>query len=216
MHFTAPLLSFVLSLGGLGLLLLGVLDSSFLVLPWGNDLLVVAMTARQPDLDRMVYYAAMSTAGSVLGCLLLDLTMRPLGAQGLEKHLSAKRVSGLKKKVGENAGRALAIASLVPPPFPFTAVVMAAAALQYSRQRLLAIVGVSRMLRFTLLGLLAMRFGERILAWAQNSAVQAVLIALILFCIVGSVASVCGWVGRTRQGPKSRHGAVERVPSATR
>ena len=37
----------------------------------------------------------------------------------------------------DNAGQALAIASLVPPPFPFTAFVMAAAALQYPRKRLL-------------------------------------------------------------------------------
>ena len=216
MRFAAPLLSFILSLGGFGLLLLGVLDSSFLVLPWGNDLLVVAMTARQPHLGRLVYYAAMSTVGSVLGCLLLDLTMRPLGAQGLERHLSAKRVSGLKRKVGENAGRALAVASLVPPPFPFTAVVMAAAALQYSRKRLLVIIGATRMLRFTVLGLLAMRFGERILTWTQNSAVQAVLIALILVCIVGSVASVTGWIRRTRRERKSRHGTFDRLPSTAR
>ena len=66
----------------------------------------------------------------------------------------------------------MAIASLIPPPFPFTAFVMAASALQYSRKRLLAIVGVTRMVRFTALGLLAMRFGERILKWSDNRIVQ--------------------------------------------
>ena len=37
----------LMHLGGVGLLIMGVLDSSFLVLPLGNDLLVIALTARQ-------------------------------------------------------------------------------------------------------------------------------------------------------------------------
>src|SRR5436305_11253049 len=133
MHFVSGLLAYILKLGGLGLLVLGVLDSSFLFAPWGNDLLVIAFTARNPHLGKMLYYAAMSAAGSVVGCWLLDLTLRPLGAHGLEKHLSARRLKKVQSKVENNAGRALTIASLAPPPFPFTAFVGAAAALQYSR-----------------------------------------------------------------------------------
>jgi hypothetical protein len=67
---------------------------------------------------------------------LIDVTLRPLGAQGLEKYLPAGRLKRVEAKVRGNAGKALAIASLVPPPFPFTAFVMAAAALQYPRKRL--------------------------------------------------------------------------------
>jgi membrane protein YqaA with SNARE-associated domain len=201
MRFAAWLFAFVLKLGGPGLVLLGILDSSFLFAPWGNDLLVVAMTARQPHFANMLYYAAMSTVGSVLGCLLIDVTLRPLGAEGLEKHLPANRLKRVKSKVRDNAGQALAIASLVPPPFPFTAFVMAAAALQYSRKRLLAVVGVSRMVRFTVLGILALRFGERILNWFKNPVVQGFLIGLIVFCIVGSIVSVYGWIRRSRRAP---------------
>ena len=75
---------------------------------------------------------------------------------------------------------------------------MAASALQYSRKRLLAIVGVTRMIRFTVLGLLAMRFGERILKWSDNRIVQQLLVALIVICTVGSVVSVYGWIRRSR------------------
>jgi membrane protein DedA with SNARE-associated domain len=119
----------------------------------------------------------------------------------LEKHLSARRLKRVKAKVGDNVGRALAIASLLPPPFPFTAFVMAAAALQYPRARLLAAVGVSRMVRFTVLGLLALRFGERILQWFKNPVVQGVLIGLIIVCTVGSVVSVYGWIKRSKKAP---------------
>ncbi len=201
MRFASWLFVFVLKFGGVGLLILGILDSSFLFAPWGNDLLVVALTARHPHAANMLYYAAMSTIGSVLGCLLIDVTLRPLGAQGLEKHLPARRVKRVEAQVRENAGKALAIASLMPPPFPFTAFVMAAAALQYSRKRMVVIVGISRMVRFTIVGLLAMRFGSHILRWLKNPIVQGFLIGLIIFCIVGSVLSVYGWIRRSRRSP---------------
>ena len=198
MRFASALFALVIKFGGIGLLVLSVLDSSFLFVPWGNDLLVIAMTARHPTFPYMVYYAAMSTVGSVLGCLLIDLTLRPLGAKGLERHLSRRRLERIRKKMAQDAGVALAIASLAPPPFPFTAFVMAAAALQYSRKRLLAVVGATRMIRFTLLGALAMRFGERILRWGANPIAQGIMVGLIVFSIVGSVVSVYGWIKRSK------------------
>ena len=102
MRFAAWLFALVLKLGGVGLLALGIPDSSFLFAPWGNDLLVVAMTARHPTVANMLYYAAMSTVGSVLGCLLLDVVLRPLGESGLEKHLSADKLKRVKTKVRDN------------------------------------------------------------------------------------------------------------------
>jgi len=92
MRAASGLFALLLKSGGPGLLVLGILDSSYLFAPWGNDLLLVALTARHPDLPHMFYYAAMSTAGSVLGCLLIDVTLRPLGAKGLERHLSRRRL----------------------------------------------------------------------------------------------------------------------------
>ena len=198
MRFAATIFALVMKFGGIGLLVLGILDSSFLIAPWGNDLLVVAMTARHPKVSYMLYYAAMSTIGSVLGCLIIDRTLRPLGAKGLEKHLSKRRLDRIQKRVEKNAAMALTIASLAPPPFPFTAFVMAAAALQYSRTRLLTITGITRMIRFTLVGALALRFGERILKWGANPIVQGIMIGLIVVSIVGSVLSVYGWIKRSK------------------
>ena len=198
MRIAATIFALVMKFGGIGLLVLGILDSSFLIAPWGNDLLVVAMTARHPKVSYMLYYAAMSTVGSVLGCLLIDRTLRPLGAKGLERHLSKRRLDRIQKRVEKNAAMALTIASLAPPPFPFTAFVMAAAALQYSRTRLLTITGITRMIRFTLVGALALRYGERILKWGANPIAQGIMIGLIVVSIVGSVLSVYGWIKRSK------------------
>jgi len=185
-------------LGGPGLLLLGILDSSFLFAPLGNDLLVVAMTAHYHSIGRALYYAAMSTVGSVLGCLLVDVALRSTGEKGLEKHLPPRRLAYIKEKVSHRAGWALALASVAPPPFPFTPFVMGAAALQYPRRRMLAVVAAARMVRFTALGALAYFYGRHILRWARNGVVEGALVALIVVCIVGSVVSVYGWIKRSR------------------
>jgi membrane protein YqaA with SNARE-associated domain len=204
-HLTQVLLALFWKFGGPGLLVLGILDSSFLFAPLGNDLLVVALTARNRSIPLMLYYAAMSTIGSVLGCLLVDLLFRKAGEKGLEKHLSRRRLEYVKRKVSANATWALVLASIAPPPFPFTPFVMASAALQYPRGRLLAVTGAARMVRFTVLGLLAYWYGKRILKWAESDAVQWVLIGLVVICVIGSVVSVIGWIRRSRRvaGPGS-------------
>ncbi len=197
-QFTQVLFQLFWHLGGPGLLALGILDSSFLFAPLGNDLLVVAMTAHYHGVGRMLYYAGMSTVGSILGCLLIDIVLRPAGEKGLERHLSTRRIEQLKRKVAKGFGWALVIASIAPPPFPFTPFIMAAAALQYPRKRMLAVVGAARMVRFTALGILALFFGRKILTWAESGVVQWMLVGLTVICVIGSVISVIGWIRRSR------------------
>ena len=134
-------------LGGPGVLALSALDSSPLFIPFGNDLLFIVMSARKHEM--MTYYALMATVGSVLGCLLDDALSRKGGEKALEKRWSNRRLASIKKYTGKSAAWALGIASLLPPPFPFTAFVAAAAALQYPRKKLLLAVSLAR---FALLG----------------------------------------------------------------
>src|SRR3954454_16559113 len=197
-HLTQVLLALFWKFGGPGLLVLGILDSSFLFAPLGNDLLVIAMTARKHSIPYMLYYAAMSTVGSVIGCLLVDVVFRKAGEKGLEKHLSKRRLEYVKRKVTGNAAWALVVASIAPPPFPFTPFVMAASALQYPRKKMLAITGVARMFRFTALGFLAYYFGKRILKWLDSDVAQWILISMVVLFTVGSIISVVGWIRRSR------------------
>jgi hypothetical protein len=130
----------------------------------------------------------------------VDVVFRKAGEAGLEKHLSRTRFDYVKRKVGsEMTAGALIVASIAPPPFPFTPFIMAAAALQYPRKRMLAVTGAARMVRFTVLGVLACFFGRSILRWANQPGVQVFMVALTVFCIVGSVVSVYGWITRSRR-----------------
>src|SRR5208282_3578030 len=87
--------------GGLGLLTLGAFDSSPLVVPMGNDLLVLALCARYHE--RMLYYVLMATAGSLIGCFATDWISRK-SQRGLKKVLSGKHLAYLRKLVERRAG----------------------------------------------------------------------------------------------------------------
>jgi membrane protein YqaA with SNARE-associated domain len=185
-----------LHLGGLGLLGLGILDSSFLFMPLGNDLLVVALTVRNHA--RMPYYAAMTAAGSVLGVLLVDLVLRKGGEEGLKKYIAVSRLEYLKCKVKKRAGWALAVASLMPPPFPFTPLILASVALQYPRKKLLGVVAAARLVRFGVDGWLAVEFGAGILRLAHRPEAKIGILVLVATCLGGSAYSIWKWVRASR------------------
>ncbi|MGH9326847.1 MAG: VTT domain-containing protein [Terriglobia bacterium] len=183
--------------GGLGLLVLGALDSSILFVPFGNDLLMIALSARTRIL--IPYYAVMATVGSMLGCLSIDLVVRKGGEKEIEKHVSRKRFEYIKERVNKDAAKALAFASLMPPPFPFTPFVAATSALQYPRRKFFVVIGVARLVRFSIDGALAIFVGKRLLKVAAHSAPFEIAIGvLILACVVGSIISVYRWISQSR------------------
>ena len=75
------------------------LDSSFLVLPFGNDLLLIALVSSNRNSWIWIGYVIVSALGSVVGVLIVDVIMRKAGEKGLERFVSAKRVEKLKQKL---------------------------------------------------------------------------------------------------------------------
>src|SRR5215510_4663643 len=82
-------------LGGLGLILMGVLDSSVIPTPGGLDALTIVLTARERDL--WIYYAVMATVGSVLGGYITYRLGRKGGEQALARRLSKKRMESVHR-----------------------------------------------------------------------------------------------------------------------
>jgi membrane protein YqaA with SNARE-associated domain len=178
-------------LGGVGVLLLGILDGSLLFFPLGIDLLVMVLAARHHE--RWFYYAAMAALGSVIGCFTTDWIGRKGGEQGLAKYVPKRRLRFIERRVQSGSGVALALASVAPPGFPFSPVVLVAAALKYPRVKLLGIVAAFRFVRFSVEGLLAIRFGPRILRVAQSPIFEGAIVAVIVVSIVGSGWAVYSW-----------------------
>jgi membrane protein YqaA with SNARE-associated domain len=189
----------LLHLGVLGLLVMGVADSSFLILPFGNDLLLVILVAREHS--KVVEFVLTAALGSALGVLLIDLICRKGGEAGLSRMMNQKRFNLLQQKIGSHAAMAIAIACLAPPPFPFTAVIAAASAFQYPRLKLLATVFVSRLVRYTLVAWAASHWGTQIIRISRSKDFVWGMIAFSVVCLIASTYSVVQW---TRRGPAQR------------
>lgn len=198
MKFFLPLLHFVFSIGYFGPLLMGVLDSSFLVLPFGNDILVVGLVAHNHH--GIPLYVLSAACGSTIGALLLALVSRKIGEEGISRLAGQKRYEKLKNRIGSHAGPAIALGGLAPPPFPFTMVIAAAAALDYSLWKLLAINFLTRACRFALLSWLALKFGQQVMAIAKSKPFEWGMAAFIFLCIVGSAYSLWRWFRHSRRG----------------
>jgi membrane protein YqaA with SNARE-associated domain len=190
-------LAWLLHLGVLGPLLLGIADSSFLFLPFGNDLLIVILTAR--DHAHLPFYVLTAAIGSTLGVVLLDVVCRKGGEEGLKKMMKPRRLEYFKRRMKNQAAIAIGLACLAPPPFPFTLVIASASAFAYPRQRLLALVFVARAARFTIVGLLAIRFGSDILRIAKAPETTWIMLGFILLCVIGSAFQIMQWARRSRR-----------------
>jgi membrane protein YqaA with SNARE-associated domain len=163
----------------IGVFILACLDSTlFFSLPFGIDAAVILLAARSKQLAWMVPLIA--TLGSSVGAALTFWMGRKAGEQGLDRYLDKRRVESVRRRVGERGAVALALFDLIPPPFPFTAVVLAAGALEVPVRLFFVTLAVARLFRFGLEAYLATRFGEQILHWIESDIVQDIVFAMIV------------------------------------
>lgn len=195
---TRWVLRFFLRLGIFGLFLMSALDSSFLVLPFGNDLLLIALVSSNREGLWWIVYALVSALGSVAGVFVIDLLMRNAGEKGLERFISERKVEKLKSKLENKMGITVFIATLIPPPFPFTPAVMTASALQCSRGKLLGAVFLGRLVRFGAEAILALYFGRQVIAFINSDVVTYIVYGLIGIAVVLSTLSVLRWLKRNQ------------------
>ena len=190
------MLRFFVRLGFFGLFLLSALDSSFLVLPLGNDLLLIALVSRDRSSLIWIAYVFVSALGSLAGVLVIDLIMRKAGEKGLERFLSEKKIEKFKAKIENKAGISVFLATVLPPPFPFTPVIMTASALQAPLPKLLGAVFAGRLLRFSVEAILALYFGRRLITYLHSDVVTYAVYGLIAVAAVLSTLSLITWLRR--------------------
>lgn len=181
-------------LGGLGLYVIAVLDSSFLSLPEVNDVLVIYLSMRHPEW--MPYYASMTTLGSLTGCFLLYGMGLKGGEVFLRRRFSSERVDRGIRLYQRWGLLAVIVPSLLPPPTPFKIFVLMAGVAAVAPWRFAAAVVLGRGTRYFGQAYLAARYGERGLELVrQHGATLALALAA-----VGLVAGA-GYLALRRQRP---------------
>jgi membrane protein YqaA with SNARE-associated domain len=149
---------YFVALGPFGLFAVALLDSTFVPLPSSADAIMILLTTANPRW--MIAYAAIATAGSTIGCVILYSISKRAGSRALRKFSPArqKRTKALIEKYDVIS---VLVASLMPPPFPFKVFVITAGVFRFSLTRFTIAIIAGRMFRFLLEGYLAIRYGAQ-------------------------------------------------------
>jgi membrane protein YqaA with SNARE-associated domain len=178
----------IAQLGGVGLIPLGLLDASLVPIPGSMDVLTIVLAARDSKL--WFYYAGMATLGSVIGALVTFRLARKGGKETLKRKVSAARAEQIIEIFSRWGFWSIAIAALLPPPIPMVPFVIAAGATQYSTQKFLAALTLGRVIRYSLLALLAAHYGHQIIRFIAHPAHPYLYVAFGVAVILGVITFV--------------------------
>lgn len=158
-HWLAHL---VTVLGGGGIFLVAFFDSSVLSFPFVIDALVMESSMRNPA--RMPYYCAMAALGSVAGCIWIYWLAKKGGEAFFHRHARGGAAQA-KRWVQGHAFLSAFIPGILPPPFPFKVFVLAEGVFQVPLRTFVLALLLARALRYTIEGILAVRYGEVVLVF---------------------------------------------------
>ncbi len=177
-------------LGGLGLVPLGLLDNSPIPLPGAMDVATIILSARQERL--WLYYALMATVGSLIGGFVTYRLARKGGKEALERRFSRRKVDKVCKIFERWGFGAIVIPALLPPPMPMVPFLFAAGAMQYPVRKFLAALALGRTCRYMILAYFAARYGRQIIAFIREHG-HPVILAIILALIATLVVVLYFW-----------------------
>lgn len=145
-------------LGIWGVFAIAAIDAAFMGLPM--DAIVAGYIYKDPP--RYLVYVLLAAAGSAVGSILIYVIGYMGGEVLLRKRLSPERFAKIHASFNKHEFLALMIPAMLPPPTPFKAVVLSAAAFEMSFSRFLLAIFAGRFFRFLILGFLTLRFGPAV------------------------------------------------------
>jgi membrane protein DedA with SNARE-associated domain len=196
-----PLWRWLHRLGGPGLIVLGIADSSIVPLPGSMDLFVIILSAHHRTW--WLYYALMAVLGSVVGGYLTYRLAERGGEETLEKKIGKARAEKVYRRFEKHGFSTVFVGAILPPPFPIVPVLMAPGVLKYPRHKFIAALAAGRALRFTVVAFLGQHYGTGILGWLRHY-YRPLLHLFVSLAIAGGIAVLVyfKWY-RPRQADKS-------------
>jgi membrane protein YqaA with SNARE-associated domain len=161
-------------LGGLGLVVMGVLDNSLIPTPGGQDVLVMVLAAAHPD--EWLYYGAMGTLGAVVGAAVGYWLGRTGGQKLLERTVSQRVRARVERTFQRWGAPGIFVAALMPPPLPIGPFLLGAGAVAYPPGPFLLSLGAARAIRYLVGAWLAATYGRAAVALVRAHAPAAALV----------------------------------------
>ncbi len=178
-----------MTLGAPGLFLVAFLDSSFLSLPEITDLLVVWLVTRHPA--QVVGYVVAATLGSLTGCLLMYSIGRKGGEALIRKRFAQASVERAMAAFKRRGVLVVLIPAILPPPAPFKIFVLLAGVAGISTTKFVTAILIGRGLRYLVLGVLAVKYGEQALLYAEAHSLEVAMV--IIGLLAAGVAGYFAW-----------------------
>ena len=190
---------FIADLGGPGLFMMALADSSFLSLPEGNDVLIVVLSTGQ-TWGLMSYYVLMTTFGSVCGCSVLYSVGRR-GGKFMETRLKGEKAEEMKSMYRRWGTWFVLIPSILPPPTPFKVFVLSAGLFRIPFPKFLLSVVIGRSIRYFMWGIGAVLYGEVVGEFIEeNLPLVGTLLFLLLIAIISSYG--VKWFRKRKKSPQ--------------
>src|SRR5271168_609939 len=183
----SPLLRLLFSFGIFGVFLVSIVDSSFvpLPLPGITDIMIIVLAAQHHSWLLLILLA---TAGSALGGYFSHQVGQRGGMAFLQKHVPARIFKRVCEWMENHNILSVALPAILPPPMPLSPFVLAAGALNMSRDKFLATFTISRAIRHAISAWLGIHYGRTVIRlWNQVSDKYAVPILIVLW--VGIIIS---------------------------
>lgn len=165
-RFVESIRPFAASLGGPGLLLIAFLDSSFLSFPGVPDVLLVGLVVQHPE--RAFYYVAMTTLGSVAGCLAIYFVARK-GGEAMMRRFNPLVTERATQATRRHGVLALIVPAILPPPAPFKVFLILAGAADIPAGSVTFAMIVGRGFRYGMEASLAYRYGSQAMAYISEN-----------------------------------------------
>lgn len=183
-HHPNPLIHLLLSFGIVGVLLVSIVDSSFVPLPVPGltDIMIVVLAAQHANVFLLVGAA---TFGSFLGGFFSYQVGQSGGMAFLERHVPPRIFRRVTRWMESHAILSVALPAILPPPMPLSPFVLAAGALRMSRNKFLTTFTVSRLLRHALAAWLGIYYGRNVLRfWNMFTRKWGVPILITIWSII--------------------------------
>ena len=187
-------------LGIWGVFAIAAVDAAFMGLPM--DPIVAGYIYKDPH--RFLMYVLLAASGSAVGSIVIYIIGYTGGEVLLRKRLSPERFAKIHASFNKHEFLALMLPAILPPPTPFKAVVLSAAAFEMSFGRFLLAIFAGRFFRFLILGFLTLRFGPAVVDLGVHLVSHRFRWVLLVLAL-----GVAGWLIWRRR--KTNQKVVERV-----
>jgi membrane protein YqaA with SNARE-associated domain len=160
---------------------------------------VVVLAARHDGIFWV--FPLLVTLASLVGAVLTYWVGRTAGFAGLPRLMPAHQLERMKSRLDTAGSSALAAAALLPPPFPLTAFLLTCGALDFDRRRFLFVFGITRLVRFGAVAVLARHYGEAVLHMLDAQSLQRAVTAFALVGLAAAIVTAAAAWSRMRPRP---------------